>query len=74
MLTGSITPSPVTVDLLSPTNGAVISNTVTLSAAPFSTAAPITKVEYYLDGVLIATVTNPIPPPTNLTVTELLSK
>jgi len=64
--------NPITVTLDQPPDGSVISNTVTLSATPFSSAAPIVRVEYYLDGTnLIATATNPIPPPQSLNLTVI---
>lgn len=59
-------PSPVSVVVTSPTDGAIVSNTITLSVNVTSTVAPIARVEYYLDGQLIATVTNPITPPSQL--------
>jgi hypothetical protein len=66
-------PSPVfTIDLLCPTNGSMVSNTITLCANPFSSFTPIARVEYWLDGTnLIATVTNPIAAPFGLTLTPL---
>jgi hypothetical protein len=66
--TPSISSPAVSATLDQPPDGSVISNTVTLSATPSSTAAPIVRVEYYLDGILIATVTNPISPPATLTL------
>lgn len=52
------TTSPVTVEWVSPTNGSVVSGTIPLTVRASSTAAPIQRVEFYRDGVLIATVTN----------------
>jgi len=63
--------NPVTVTLLQPANGATVSGPVALSAAASSTMGPIVKVEFYRDGVLIGTVTNPhtaIPAPSGLKV------
>ena len=65
-----VTNGPVTVELLTPVAGSTVSNTITLTARASSTAAPITKVEFWdvFNGVhtLIATVTNfesvPAPP------------
>jgi hypothetical protein len=59
-------PNPVTTQLLFPIQGSTISNTITLSCTATSTVAPITKVEFYMDGQLIGTVSNanlkPFPP------------
>lgn len=52
--------SPVSVQLVSPASGSVVSNTISLSVLA-STAAPgaaIYKVEFYVDGKLIGAVTN----------------
>lgn len=59
---------PVTVMFLSPTNGGVVSGTVTLSVTAASTVAPIQRVKFYRDGVLIGTVYGAPPAPTNLHV------
>lgn len=56
-------PNPVTVQMLSPTQGSTISNTIQLSCVATSTVAPITKVEFYMDGRLIGTVSNLNPKP-----------
>lgn len=62
----------VAVELVSPTPGSVVSNTITLSATATSTAAPIAWVEFYADGNLIGVVNSnnqEIPrPPVNLRV------
>lgn len=52
------TTSPVSVEWVSPTNGSVVSGTIMLGVRASSSAAPIQRVEFYRDGVLIATVTN----------------
>lgn len=52
------TTSPVTVEWVTPTNGSVVSGTIQLTVRASSSAAPIQRVEFYRDGVLIATVTN----------------
>lgn len=44
---------PVSVQLISPANGSVISNTIELSAEASSIAGPITMVEFYCDGKII---------------------
>jgi len=49
-----------------PTNGAVVSNTITLSASFASMVAPIVRVEWYRDGILFYTWTNTFPPPGGL--------
>ena len=49
--------SPVTVAMTSPISGQVVSNTITLTAEASSTVAPIQRVEFYMDGVLIGTKT-----------------
>lgn len=53
---------PVTVEMVSPTNGSTVSGTITVSCRASSVIAPITKVEFYRDGVLFATVYPPLPP------------
>lgn len=50
--------SPVQVEWISPTNGSVVSGTIQLSVLASSLVAPIHHVEFYRDGILIATVTN----------------
>lgn len=52
--------SPVSVQFVSPANGSVVSNTISLSALASTTApnADIYKVEFYVDGKLIGAVTN----------------
>lgn len=64
----------VTVSLTSPTSGSVVSNTIVLSATATSTAAPISRVEFYCDGKLIGIANSnnvPIPiPPTTLRMTQ----
>lgn len=65
-LTSSSTPSPVTVTMLSPVAGSTVSNTITLSADASSLAGPIMRVEFYVDGQLVGTVTNRPPSPTGL--------
>ena len=61
---------PVTVTLVSPTNGAIVSNTITLSAVASSVMGPITKVEFYRDGVLIKTVYSKPEAPTSVNATK----
>ena len=58
--------NPVTVTLDTPTNGATISGTITLQSHASSTMGPIVRVEWYMDNQLIAVVTNPISPASNL--------
>lgn len=48
-------PGPVSVTLNSPADGSTVSGTITLSASASSLAGPIVKVEFYRDGILIAT-------------------
>lgn len=48
--------SPVSVEIVAPTTGQVVSNTITFTAIASSTVAPITKVEFYRDGILMGTV------------------
>lgn len=48
---------PVQVELTAPLSGQVVSNTITLTAEAFSAAAPIQRIEFYVDGVLIGTQT-----------------
>lgn len=50
--------SPVTVEWVSPTNGSVVSGTIMLGVRASSSAAPIARVEFYRDGILIGVVTN----------------
>ena len=57
--------NPLSITLNSPTDGSTVSGTITLSATPVNTMGPISRVEYYIDGKLFATVTNPAPRPTN---------
>lgn len=52
------TTSPVSVEWVTPTNGSTVSGTIQLTVRSSSSAAPIQRVEFYRDGVLIATVTN----------------
>lgn len=54
----AVTQNGVTVDLLFPAPGSVVSNTITLTAEASSLAGPIAKVEFYVDGKLIGTATN----------------
>jgi hypothetical protein len=62
----------VTVELISPVPGSVVSNTITMSATASSTSGPIAWVEFYADDKLIGVVNSnnqEIPrPPTNLRV------
>ncbi len=62
----TVLPNPVTVEMLSPTQGSTVSGVITLSSTATSTVAPITRVEFYVDGVLVGTKTNttqkPAPP------------
>jgi len=63
--------SPITVTMVSPVNGSTVSNTIDLTSLVSTTGPyPITKVEFYRDGLLVATVTNKsiVAPPTNLKV------
>lgn len=53
---------PVTVEMVSPINGSTVGGTIAVSCRASSTVAPITKVEFYRDGVLFATVYPPLPP------------
>ena len=48
---------PVTVELVAPASGAVVSNTFTLTATASSTVAPIQRIEFFVDGILIGTKT-----------------
>lgn len=61
----------VTVDLFQPSNGSVVSNTISLKANASSTAGNIVKVEFYRDGVLFATVYHP-GSPSQLRVIKML--
>ena len=61
--------NPVTCMITYPTDSEVVSNTITLNVSASSSIAPISRVEYYLDGALIATVTNPVNPPAGLSLT-----
>jgi hypothetical protein len=58
--------NPVSVSLVSPIDGSTVSNTVTLTANASSTMGPIVRVEFYVDGALVAVGTNPIAPPSGL--------
>jgi len=49
-----------------PTNGAVVSNTIILSASFASMVAPIVRVEWYRDDILFYTWTNNFSPPGGL--------
>jgi hypothetical protein len=60
--------NPVSVQMLSPLAGSTVSNTITLSASASSSAAPIWKVEFYMDDHLVGTVTNKIASPGNFQV------
>lgn len=60
--------SPVTVQLVSPGAGSTVSGIVQLTATASSSAGPISKVEFYVDGKLIGTVTNKIPSPQGFNV------
>lgn len=55
LLSGGTT-SPVSVTLLSPASGSIVSNTIALSAAATSSAAPIARVEFYVDDKLVGVV------------------
>lgn len=56
---GGQSTDPVWVEIVSPTPGEVISGTnVLISVQADSRAGPITKVEFYRDGVLFQTWTN----------------
>lgn len=50
--------NPTTVTLLSPVAGSTVSNTITLSATASSSAAPISRVEFYMDDKLVGTIYN----------------
>lgn len=50
--------SPVTVEWVTPTNGSTVSGTIMLGVRASSLAAPIQRVEFYRDGILIGVVTN----------------
>lgn len=56
--------NPVSCELATPTNGATISGIVTLTAIAGSLVGPITRVEWFMDGQLIAS-TNLLQPPAN---------
>ncbi len=60
----AVLPNPVTVEMLTPVNGSTVSGTITLSCTATSTVAPITRVEFYVDGQLVGTVTNTTQKPT----------
>lgn len=64
----SATNNGVTVELVSPAPGSVVSNTITLTANASSLAGPIQRVEFYVDGKLISTVTNKFAAPGDLYV------
>lgn len=53
----------VTVTWVTPTNGQTVSGTIPLVVNAGSSVAPITRVEFYRDGVLIGVVSNPPTPP-----------
>lgn len=65
-------PSPVTITLLTPTNGSTISGLIQLGAAASSTAGKIARVEFYVDGKLVGIVNsnnqNMLFPPGNVSV------
>lgn len=63
-----VTQNGITLELLSPIAGSTVSNTITLSANASSLAGPITKVEFYVDGVLVGISTNKFAKPGDLTV------
>lgn len=48
----------ITVVLTSPSDGSVVSGTITLSA---QTSPNVSKVEFYIDGVLFKTIYHPLP-------------
>lgn len=58
----------VTVTWVTPTNGQTVSGTIPLVVNAGSSVAPITRVEFYRDGVLIGTVSNRPSPPTLVTL------
>jgi len=71
----SATDNPVSVELLTPVNGSTVSGVIELTATASSTAGPITKVEFYRDGILIGTAYNYLPaPPGGVKVFKLLYK
>lgn len=55
--------NPVTCELLTPVSGSTVSNIITLSATATSLAGPIHHVDFFVNGVLIGSVTNKLPPP-----------
>lgn len=59
---------PVSVQIIHPTTGQVVSNTFLLTATASSTAGPIRKVEFYHNGILLEVVTNLPAPPSNLRI------
>lgn len=62
------TSNPVSVELLSPVAGSTVSNIITLSANATSLAGPIHHVNFYVNGILVGSVTNKLPPPGMLEV------
>ena len=64
LLVGQVN-SPVTVNMTNPTSGQVVSNSITLLAEASSTMGPISKVEFYVDGVLVGTDYRSLQSPTN---------
>lgn len=61
--------NPVSVSLLWPVNGSTSGVPVQLAAIASSSAAPVVKVEFYRDGILVATVFTPTsPPPADLRI------
>ena len=65
-----VTQNGVTVELISPVAGATVGGNITLYANASSLAGPITRVEFYVDGVLVGTSTNRTPAPDNLRVVQ----
>jgi len=63
---GGQTSSVVTVSWITPTNGSVVSGNVLLAVRATSTVAPIVKVEFFRDDILIGTWTNTLSPPSIL--------
>lgn len=58
----------VSVAVTSPPAGAIVSNTVAVTALASSTAAPIQRIELYVDGTLLGATNFPPPAPTGLRV------